>query len=63
MLRAKLEKVQELQVEGTDDKRQFMEGAVWMGRRIISEVERTCSSFENLQKEYLERFNKLVDAF
>jgi hypothetical protein len=30
------------------DKNKFMEGAIWMGRRISAEVERTCQSFETM---------------
>jgi hypothetical protein len=30
------------------DKNKFMEGAIWMGRRISAEVERTCTSFDSM---------------
>ena len=30
------------------DKNKFMEGAIWMGKRLSSEVERTCQSFESM---------------
>jgi len=39
-----------------NEKRQFMEGAVWMGRRICNEVERVCQSFDTLQTEYHKRY-------
>lgn len=36
------QRLSELKMSGVDGKQQFMEGAVWMGRRICNEVENVC---------------------
>jgi len=41
------------------DKNKFMEGAIWMGKRISAEVERTCQSFESMAQEYRKRFGEI----
>ena len=41
--------------EGTDEKKKYMEGAVWMGKKMSTEVERVCQSFEFLLVEYKQR--------
>ena len=40
----------------THDKQKYMEGAVWMGKRMSSEVERVCKVFETLMTDYKKRF-------
>lgn len=34
-----------------------MEGAVWMGKRMSTEVERVCKVFETLMQDYKKRFS------
>ena len=34
-----------------------MEGAVWMGKRMSTEVERVCKVFETLMQDYKQRFS------
>jgi hypothetical protein len=40
-----------------------MEGAVWMGKRMSSEVERVCKVFETLMEDYKNRFSELEKAY
>ena len=40
-----------------------MEGAVWMGKRMSSEVERICKVFETLMEDYKKRFSDFERAF
>ena len=50
---------------GISDKRKYMEGAVWMGKRMTTEIERVCQGFEGLSQEYMSRFKeveKLIDS-
>ena len=28
--------------EGTDEKKKYMEGAVWMGKKLSNEIEKVC---------------------
>jgi len=41
-----LRKLKDVEVAHQGDKRKYMEGAVWMGRRMTTEVERVCQGFE-----------------
>ena len=45
------------------DKQKYMEGAVWMGKRMSSEVERVCKVFETLMEDYKNRFSELEKVF
>lgn len=54
-LRAKVHHLNRLQNEQTGDKHKFMEGAVWMGKKMTAEVESICQSFEFLLIEYRQR--------
>ena len=44
----KLQTLENLRRDEIHDKNKFMEGAIWMGKRISAEVERTCQSFETM---------------
>jgi hypothetical protein len=55
-LKVELQKLRAIQDNSVSDKRKYMEGAVWMGRRMTNEVEKVCQSFELLDQEYLRRF-------
>lgn len=48
--------------EGTDEKKKYMEGAVWMGKKMSTEVERVCQSFEFLLVEYKQRLQGAPDT-
>jgi len=54
-----LRKLKDVEVAHQGDKRKYMEGAVWMGRRMTTEVERVCQGFESLSQEYINRFQDL----
>jgi hypothetical protein len=41
--------------EGIDEKKKYMEGAVWMGKKLSNEVEKVCQSYEFLLLEYNQR--------
>ena len=41
-LKNRLDSQQRVLEEATADKRKFMEGAVWMGKKMTAEVERVC---------------------
>ena len=45
-----------MQSNETHDKQKYMEGAVWMGKRMSGEVERICKVFETLMEDYKQRF-------
>ena len=47
-LKIELKRIKEMNEQQVDDKRKYMEGAVWMGRKITSEVEKVCQGFEVL---------------
>ena len=47
----------------TYDKQKYMEGAVWMGKRMSGEVERVCKVFETLMLDYKQRFTDFEKAF
>lgn len=53
-LKAKLEKHAYIS-EGIDEKKKYMEGAVWMGKKLSNEVEKVCQSYEFLLLEYNQR--------
>jgi hypothetical protein len=37
------------------DKAKYMEGAVWMGKRLTNEVERLCQAVDSLVREFSDR--------
>ena len=55
-LKQNLGKMQLTQSNETHDKQKYMEGAVWMGKRMSGEVERICKVFETLMEDYKQRF-------
>ena len=62
-LKDNLVKLQEVQDNEVHDKQKFMEGAVWMGRRMSGEIERVCQVFETLAQDYSKRFGDLEKAY
>ena len=48
-LKNEISKMKEVQDNEVHDKQKFMEGAVWMGRRMSGEIERVCQVFESLR--------------
>ena len=54
-LLSRLQQLEKCMNEGTDEKKKYMEGAVWMGKKMSTEVERVCQSFEFLLVEYKQR--------
>ena len=61
-LQTELGRVQHVASNETHDKQKYMEGAVWMGKRMSAEVERVCKVFETLMEDYKLRFNELEKA-
>ena len=54
-LKQTIERLNMLHKEGADTKQKYMEGAVWMGKKLSSEIEKVCQSFEFLLMEYNKR--------
>ena len=44
-----------------DQKRKYMEGAVWMGRRLSNEIELLCQSYDYMLSEFNERMRASGD--
>ena len=61
-LRRRVEQISGMQEEATAEKRKFMEGAIWMGKKMTAEVESVCQSFEFLLIEYKQRVAAGDDA-
>lgn len=61
-LRTQLLKYEKCVIEGTDEKKKYMEGAVWIGKKMSTEVERVCQSFEFLLVEYKQRLQGVPGA-
>ena len=57
-LTEQVQKLEGVKEDASHDKRKYMEGAVWMGRRMSNEIERVCQRFEQLIQEYLRRFSQ-----
>lgn len=55
-LKSNLARMQHMHSSETHDKQKYMEGAVWMGKRMSGEVERVCRVFETLMEDYKVRF-------
>ena len=55
--------MQHMHSSETHDKQKYMEGAVWMGKRMSGEVERVCKVFETLMVDYKERFADFEKAY
>ena len=55
--------MQILQSNESHDKQKYMEGAVWMGKRMSAEVERICKVFETLMEDYKHRFADFEKQF
>lgn len=51
-LKQDLGRMQQMHCNETHDKQKYMEGAVWMGKRMSGEVERVCKVFETLMQDY-----------
>lgn len=54
-LKAQINKLNSIHREGAGQKRKYMEGAVWMGKKLSNEIEKACQSFEFLILEYNKR--------
>jgi hypothetical protein len=57
-LQDKIAYLQSIKNEGVDYKKKYMEGAVWMGKKLSNEIEQACQSFEFLLMEYSQRLTK-----
>lgn len=62
-LKNNLSKMHTMQSNETHDKQKYMEGAVWMGKRMSGEVERICKVFETLMEDYKQRFSDFEKAY
>lgn len=45
-----------------DQKRKYMEGAVWMGRRLSNEIELLCQSYDYMLNEFNDRMRASIDT-
>ena len=50
--------MESVQSEGIEEKKKYMEGAVWMGKKLSNEIEKVCQSYEFLLLEYNQRIQK-----
>ena len=57
-LKSSLQKLESVQSEGIEEKKKYMEGAVWMGKKLSNEIEKVCQSYEFLLLEYNQRIQK-----
>ena len=57
-LRNRLQKFEQVHSEGIEEKKKYMEGAVWMGKKLSNEIEKVCQSYEFLLLEYNQRIQK-----
>lgn len=62
-LKQDLSRMQLMQSNDSHDKQKYMEGAVWMGKRMSAEVERICKVFETLMEDYKQRFSDFERAY
>ena len=62
-LKNDLAKMKEVQATEVHDKHKYMEGAVWMGRKMSSEIERVCQAYESITQEYRLRFGDLEKVY
>jgi len=62
-LKDNLSRMQHVASGEVHDKQKYMEGAVWMGKRMSSEVERVCKVFETLMEDYKNRFTEFEKAY
>ncbi|CDW72654.1 UNKNOWN [Stylonychia lemnae] len=51
-LKDKLKKFEMIRGNQDYDKAKYMEGAVWMGKRVTNEIEKVCTSIESIIAEY-----------
>jgi len=51
-LREKLKKFEMIRGNQDYDKAKYMEGAVWIGKRVTNEIEKVCTSIESIIAEY-----------
>ena len=52
ILQTRVEALEHVCSEEINIKQKYMEGALWMGKRMASEIEQMCQSFEYLLGEY-----------
>jgi len=57
-LKSRIQKLESVQSEGIEEKKKYMEGAVWMGKKLSNEIEKVCQSYEFLLLEYNQRIQK-----
>ena len=62
-LKREVGRMQHLASNESHDKQKYMEGAVWMGKRMSGEVERVCKVFETLMEDYKKRFSDFERAY
>lgn len=51
-LKTKIQKLEGIKSTQEYEKSKYMEGAVWMGKKVSNEIERACSKTDNLIQEY-----------
>jgi len=54
-LREQLKALRQHHSEGFDERKKYMEGAVWMAKKLSNEIEKVCQSYEFLLLEYHQR--------
>eukprot|EP00347_Sterkiella_histriomuscorum_P000635 403375084 len=58
-LKDRIKKLELIRGNQEYDKAKYMEGAVWMGKRVSNEIEKVCQSIESLIQEYTQRTSGL----
>lgn len=51
-LRERVSRGEEARQSQDHEKAKFMEGAVWLGKKVTNEVERLCQTMDSLVNEY-----------
>jgi len=59
-LKAQLMLLKESGADGVSSKQKYMEGAVWMGKKLSNEIEKVCQSYEFLLQEYNQRVHEAI---
>ena len=54
-MKERLKKLEQVRCSQDYDKAKYMEGAVWLGRRVANEIEKTCQTVDGIIIEYKQR--------
>ena len=58
-LKERIDRLEFARMNGDEEKVKYMEGAVWMGKKLTGEIERLCASLEELIQEHERRAEEM----